>query len=213
MHTTEPCLVQICPCSSGYFEHTVLKTFLWHQSLQYPILYPITAVCFETKALMHHFHPFPSSFASTAVSHFCTSITGVPCADVGMAQLPRCVTMPTWRAAAQLGCGTAHHHQDTASLTDALQQRHRCWEHFLSRKQTLRGQVRAKGSDPRARLQAAGQPRQPFLPNHLSFLLPPSTTGAGKMHSSEESKSEQLSSNQRFLPPWGCFIKLFVFFC
>lgn len=120
--------------------------------------------------------------------------------------------MPTWRAAAQPGCAIAHHHQDTASLTDAHQQTHRCWEHFLSRNQMLGGQVQAKGPDPRARLQAA-EAAKTTLPSKPSLLLPPSTTVGGKMHSSEESKFEQLSSNESFLPPRGCFIKLFVFFC
>lgn len=114
--------------------------------------------------------------------------------------------MPTWRAVAQLGCGIAHHHQDSASLTDAHQQEHRCWEHFLSRSQTLRGQVRAKGPDPRARLRAATAANT-TLPSKPSLLLPPSTTVGGKMHSSEESKFEQLSSNESFFTSSGLLCK------
>lgn len=75
----------------------------------------------------------------------------------------------------------------------------------------LGDQVQAKGPDPRARLQAA-EAAKTTLPSKPSLLLPPSTTVGGKMHSSEESKFEQLSSNESFLPPRGCFIKLFVFF-
>lgn len=83
---------------------------------------------------------------------------------------------------------------------------------FLSRNQTLRGQVRARGPAPRARLQAAGAAKA-ALPSKPSLLLPPSMTVGGKMHSSEESKFEQLSSNERFVPPWGCFINYLSFFC
>lgn len=49
-----------------------------------------------------------------------------------------------------------------------------------------------------------------IFPAKLSLLLPPSMTVGRKMHSSEESKCEQLSSNESFLPPQDCFIKVTI---
>lgn len=82
-------------------------------------------------------------------------------------------------------------------------------KHFLSRNKTLGGQVQAKGPDLRA-LRQAGEAVKMILPSKPSFLLPPSTTVGRKMHSSEESKFEQLSSNESFLPPQDCFMKVTI---
>lgn len=145
---------------------------------------------------MHHFHPFSSSFASAAILHFHTSCTSPLCAQLAPAA-QMCPTSST--------PSPGHCQPHRSPLADTQMGRG-----FLSRNQTFRGQVRARGPAPRARLQAAGAAKA-TLPSKPSLLLPPSMTVGGKMHSSEESKFEQLSSNERFVPPWGCFINYLVF--
>lgn len=69
--------------------------------------------------------------------------------------------------------------------------------------------MQAKGPDPRA-LRQAVEAAKTILPSKASLLLPPSMAVGGKMHSSEESKFEQLSSNESLLPPQDCFINVTI---
>lgn len=164
---------------------------------------------------MHHFHPFSSSFASAAIVHFHTSCPSPPRAHAAMAP-PVSYQQHRQDTAHLEGCSSAWLWNCTPAPGPC--QPHRCpradtqvWRAVSQHKPNAGGQARARGSAPRARLQAAGAAKA-TLPSKPSLLLPPSMTVGGKMHSSEESKFEQLSSNERFLPPRGCFIKLFVFF-
>lgn len=127
----------------------------------------------------------------------------LPAAQAGQCPMPNAQCPPYPGAAAQLGCGAAQQHQDPASPADAHQQ---LWRAFSQQKPNAQRSGRSAG------LQAAGAARQPFLPSLPSCCLP-ARQWEGKCTAQRSLNLEQLSSNERFLPPQGCFIKLFVFFC